>query len=165
MDETIIRLKLELSNVYSQRNSLSLTFRLPIEILEIIFIHCARDYHHEDRPLCSLTVPALPRWVNISYVCRRWRNVALNCPTLWSYLSVMPPRWTDELLARSRQVSLKLNMNLEYRALCVVGKVLNHVERIQDLYLNLSADDIHEAVSKLSSRTPGLQNLKVSTND
>jgi hypothetical protein len=44
----------------------------------------------------------LVHWVNVSYVCRHWRNVALNCATLWTYLFVMSPRWTEELLARSK---------------------------------------------------------------
>ncbi|KAF8550385.1 hypothetical protein OG21DRAFT_1370924, partial [Imleria badia] len=99
MDERIIGLRLELLNLYSQRNSLSFNFRLPLETLETIFIHCARAYHDEDPG--SLT-PTVPSWVNVSCVCRHWRNVALNCRTLWTYLFVTSPRWTDELLARSR---------------------------------------------------------------
>ncbi|KAF8559424.1 hypothetical protein OG21DRAFT_1368133, partial [Imleria badia] len=86
-----------------QRNSPSFIFRLPIEILEIIFIHCARDYYTKDgrRP-----TPTVPSWVNVSYVCCHWRNVALDCPTLWTYLFATSPRWTEELLARSKQAPL-----------------------------------------------------------
>ena len=55
--------------------------RLLPDVLEIIFIHSARNYHGTNhRPPFRL-----PSWANVSYVCHYWHNVALNCPALWSY--------------------------------------------------------------------------------
>ncbi|KAI9574266.1 hypothetical protein HD554DRAFT_2165761 [Boletus coccyginus] len=170
MDQEAIGQKSRLSNSCAERNSLSFIFRLPTEILEIIFIHRARDYHSK---ASHDPTPTVPSWVNISYVCRRWRNVTLNCSTLWTYLFVTSPRWTEELLARSWKASLKLQVNPDpYRCeatfleLGIVEQVMNHVERIQELCLHLpftSGD--HCFFSKLSSRAPRLQNLKISTED
>ncbi|KAF8138978.1 hypothetical protein EV363DRAFT_554367 [Boletus edulis] len=106
---------------------------------------------YSSAPLAIIITPTLayptqtaPDWVNVSYVCRHWRNVALNCATLWSYLFITSRRWTEELLARSKQVSLKLHAEVylshrgaDDRWLCFVRRVMNHIERIQELHLNL----------------------------
>ncbi|KAF8437306.1 hypothetical protein L210DRAFT_2365089 [Boletus edulis BED1] len=104
VDEEIAKQIRLLCDLQTQRNSFLPISRLPIETLAAIFIYSARDYHHSGHPTRTA-----PDWVNVSYVCRHWRNVALNCATLWSYLFVVSPRWTEELLARSKQASLKLH--------------------------------------------------------
>ncbi|KAI9574261.1 hypothetical protein HD554DRAFT_16260 [Boletus coccyginus] len=153
---------------YTNRNSF--IFRLPSEILETIFIHCARDYHST---ASGHRTPTAPRWVNVSYVCRHWRNVALDCSTLWTYLFVTSRRWTEELLARSGRAPLKLHANTDsshcdtsFLELDIVEQVMNHVERIQELcfHLPFTSSD-HQFFSGLSSRAPCLQNLKISTED
>lgn len=161
-DEKIMRLKLELSNAYAERNSLSFIFRLPTETLESIFIYCARDYH------VSSEDSDFPNWVNVSYVCRHWRNVALNCPILWTYLFVTSEDWAAETLARSKQAPLKLRVKRDHwdeesRTLYFVEQVMNHVERIQELSLMLPAEHTHVVLSKLLSRAPCLQSLKISS--
>ena len=146
-------------------DSLSPVCRLPIEILEPIFIHCACDYHNDDSGYPTQRVPS---WVNISYVCRHWRNVALNCPTLWAYLFVMSPRWTAELLSRSKQAPLKLHVNPDEgsRALSFVVQVMSHVERIQELHLHLPfVGSGRMFFSRLSSPAPRLQILKISATE
>ncbi|KAF8555580.1 hypothetical protein OG21DRAFT_1507596 [Imleria badia] len=161
VEEEITRHKLALSNLYTQINSFSFIFRLPTEILATIFILCARDYHTKDYILSQ------PTWLNLSYVCRHWREVALNCPTLWAYVSTMPHRWTEEFLDRSKKALLKIRVKLPYanhvsRWLNSVEKVMHHVERIQELSLDLPDTHSDKLLLKLSSRAPRLQNLKIS---
>ncbi|KAF8123762.1 hypothetical protein EV363DRAFT_1587121 [Boletus edulis] len=157
VEEEVARQKSVLSNLHTSRN------RLPTEALRDIFIHRARDYHYKH--MCP--TKSVPSWVNVSYVCRHWRNVALDCPTLWSYLFIMSRRWTEVLLARSKQASLKIRVNLVYLlctspVLSCVGIVMNHVERIQGLCLRLPAPLIqHGVLSRLSSRAPRLQYLDI----
>jgi hypothetical protein len=79
-------------------NPLSPVFRLPAEILANIFIHNARDSYMEIYGDPNSTTPS---WVNVSYVCRHWRDIALNCHTLWTFIPTTSLRWTQELLARS----------------------------------------------------------------
>ncbi|KAF8120352.1 hypothetical protein EV363DRAFT_1280937 [Boletus edulis] len=139
--------------------------RLPIEMLEAIFIHCARICCSEFSG--SRTAPS---WVNVSYVCHDWRNVALNCSRLWGYLSVVSPRWTEELLARSKQAPLKLfvypdpqdNASL---AQGFLKQAMKHVERIQELELDDLFDGSEDILfPELSSCTPLLENLTISAN-
>ena len=148
----------------SQINSHSFIFRLPTEILESTFIDCARDYYNEDS---GPRTPTVPPWVNVSYICRHWRNVALNCPALWSYLFVTSERWTKELLTRSKEAPLKLHEHpgLPYPfslAFCFQEPVTNHVERIQELHLHIPEDwNVAGYFSLLSSPAPRLQNLRI----
>ncbi|KAI9574274.1 hypothetical protein HD554DRAFT_2325100 [Boletus coccyginus] len=126
---------------------------------QTIFILCARKYQYQDRDKDCWTrcdSPNVPSWVNISYVCRHWRNVALNCPTLWSYISATSPRWTEEFLARSEQSLLKFSQSARNNSL--LEQVMNHVERMQELHLEMWDDYF---LRKLSSRAPCLQILEI----
>ena len=162
VDEDAVGQTSALSNIDIQANCP--VYRLPTEILEDILIQCVFDHHTvaEGHPISFI-----PPWVRVSYVNRHWRHVALNCPTLWSYFFIASPRWTDELLSRSKQAPLKIHVNLrdrkkKDRTLCFLKKVTEHLERIQELSLHLSLYDLQVVPPMLSSRAPCLRNLKIS---
>ena len=135
MDEEIHQQTLFLSNLRANRNSSLPIFRLPPEMLAIVFIHGPRDYYESK---CDHVEGAsVPTWVNVLYVCRHWRNIALNCPTLWTYPFHTSLRWTEVLLLRSKQAPLKISYTCCEGAPCVLDKLPEHIERIQDLCLNL----------------------------
>ena len=146
----------------AERNSLPYVFCLPTETLEDIFIQRARDYQSWQG---GLPRPTVPNWVNVSYVCSHWRNVALNCATLWTHLFITSPRWTEELLARSKQAPLTVYVNTHYEDNIsrshFVEEVMNRLERIQELRLYLSTISDHQILSKLSSPAPSLKSLEI----
>ena len=124
-------------------NPLLPIFRLPPETLAIIFIHGACDYYYKNRP--ARRTSCIPSWVNVSYVCSHWRNIALNFPSLWIYHFNLSLRWTEELLLRSKQASLKISC---FSPFCepqttdlwwsnLVDNLLEHSGRIQELHLCL----------------------------
>ena len=113
--------------------------RLPPELLSSIFLQYTQQWHCECR---STSTAEIPRWVDISYVCRYWRNVALNCSSLWTRLFFVSPRWMDELLQRSKTASLIIHADISYlRTDRAIGafrsliKALGHMDRIQDLWI------------------------------
>ncbi|KAF8123765.1 hypothetical protein EV363DRAFT_1455152 [Boletus edulis] len=76
----------------------------------------------------------------------------------------MSRRWTEVLLARSKQASLKIRVSLvphKTPGLNCVRMVMKHVERIQELCLHLPALSIHRVLSRLSSSAPRLQYLDI----
>ncbi|KAF8555397.1 hypothetical protein OG21DRAFT_913855 [Imleria badia] len=171
MDEEITGPKSVLFNISAQRNPPSFISRLPTETLEAIFIHGACDYHSE---ASGHAIASAPSWVNVSYVCRHWRSVALHCATLWTYLFLTSPRWTNELLARSKQAPLKLHVNMSYVGvsfkvgLYSLDQVMKHVERVQECHISLPLVPVMQEnwlVSKLSSPAPRLQHLTISVPD
>ncbi|KAK0184188.1 hypothetical protein F5146DRAFT_897529, partial [Armillaria mellea] len=66
---------------------------LPYDILLQIFQDVCADQHRID-PLRTC--------LRLGLVCKRWREITLDSPSLWStifiplrYLSWIPPRWND----------------------------------------------------------------------
>lgn len=158
LDDEIAALTLVLCDLRTQRNTFSAISRLPPEILTSIFIHCTRS-HHKNRP-------GVPDWVNISYVCRHWRDTALNCSALWSSLFVSSPHWTDELLARSKTVPLKVCVDSGYpkqsRELHLLERVAPQANRIQNLCLRLTRQEAERILSLFYLPAPLLQSLQIS---
>ena len=161
-DEDITRTFTPLIN----RNTPSFVFRLPTETLQAIFIHGAYDHYSKDN---GFPIRTPPSWVNVSYVCRHWRYVALNCPILWTFLFSVSPRWMEELLSRSKQAPLKLKLHSYVRIsdktpslLSFLEKVVDHAERIQEICLCLDRQrQGYQFFAKLFSHAPLLQNVKV----
>lgn len=158
LDHEIAAMTLALCSLRTQRNILSPVSRLPAEILASIFIRCARNHHKNRR--------SVPEWVNVSYVCRHWRDIALNCSTLWSFLFVSSQHWTDELLARSKTTPLKVRVDSEYpkqsKELYLLEKVAPQAGRIEDISLQLTRREAERILSLLSSPAPLLQTLQIS---
>ncbi|KIJ65644.1 hypothetical protein HYDPIDRAFT_110775 [Hydnomerulius pinastri MD-312] len=165
-----VRIEKKIAALYSARSTLrtgrsqlSSISRLPPEILAAIFVQYARiwcsSFQGETR---------IPPWVGVSHVCRHWRAVALDCPTLWAHLFFSSRRWTEELIVRSKNVPLIVHIN---RTLNVapsndffanVQKALMHIERIQVLHINSSKPALFELFSK-PAPAPLLRSLVIST--
>ena len=93
---------------------------LPVEILHTIFVFCAGC---PDGPASAAAEPNLvmvvrcprypPDWVAISYVCQRWRAVALDFKKLWSTLTPnISPRWISACLERSAYAPRRVNIDV-----------------------------------------------------
>ncbi|KAF9232490.1 hypothetical protein BU15DRAFT_81177 [Melanogaster broomeanus] len=105
-----------------------------------------------------------PPWANVSYICRHWRDVALNTSSLWSFLYLFPPRWTEELLSRSQTVPLRIRVTHGYWAqeeMDFLEKVTRDVTRIQDLSLALPYTLAEGVFAKLSASVPLLHTLRL----
>ncbi|KDQ19969.1 hypothetical protein BOTBODRAFT_382777 [Botryobasidium botryosum FD-172 SS1] len=90
----------ELKGLCLRRNRLAPISRLPNEILSSAFrlvVQSFRKYTEGIRALFT-----------ISSVCRAWRDVALECPMLWTRLERSPPPLLSLFLARSKQAPLDI---------------------------------------------------------
>ena len=136
--------------------------RLPPEILAIIFLEYKQQYEY-----CTTWVPP---WVNVSYVCRYWRNVALNCANLWICLFFVSSEWMDELLRRSKTAPLTIHTDFYGRESGLgqirhsLEKALGHMERIQDLWVDChcSTDVLDMIHARLTAAAPLLRSLHLS---
>ena len=124
-----------------QKIPLSPVYRLPPELLSIIFLQYTRQWHCEYS--LSTSTAEIPRWVYVSYVCQYWRNIALNCSDLWTHLFFVSSRWMDELLRRSKTAPLIIHADISclrtdraIRAIKPLIKALGHMDRIQDLWIS-----------------------------
>src|SRR5579859_5592124 len=71
---------------------------LPSEILAQIFLELVL----EDWRACTIV------WVRVTLVCRFWRDLALNFPTLWSYVFCISCDWVFLTLERSKSCPLNI---------------------------------------------------------
>ena len=152
-----------LSNLRAKRNFLLPVFRLPPETLATIFTHGARDYYEGNSG--GHFTPCTPTWVNVSYVCSHWRNIALTSATLWAYHFNTSLRWTEELLLRSKQAPLKISCICTHPLFAknalwsgFLDRLLKHSERIQELRLCLLPWLLPP---KLLLRAPHLEKLEI----
>ena len=89
----------------SQHTSQALIHSLPPEILSRIFIILsqmfphppAQGYHYWPKP------ERMVGWSTVTEVSRRWREVALGCPKLWSRIAFHNVEWAKLMLERSKQ--------------------------------------------------------------
>lgn len=89
----------------SRLNNLRLAVRLPPELLVEIFKHCAGLLTNPDNG-----VPPSLDWIWATHVCRRWRQVALETPMLWtSFPIIHRPSYVRAFLARSGSLPLRVH--------------------------------------------------------
>ncbi|KAI0259201.1 hypothetical protein BC834DRAFT_846883 [Gloeopeniophorella convolvens] len=52
-------------------------------------------------------------WIRFSHVCRKWRQAALDYPTIWADIHFsIGAHWVEEMLSRSNPSALRLDMGL-----------------------------------------------------
>ena len=149
-------------SMYSfQQVSLSPVSRLPPELLSAIFLECAHQWRSKHRLTYATKVP---HWIDVTYVCQYWRDVALDCAGLWTHLFFVSSRWMDELLRRSKSAPLIIHADISYpsqkkekRCLMIA---LEHMDHVQDLWICCSGKVAAKIHAKLTvTPAPLLQSL------
>ncbi|VDB91256.1 unnamed protein product [Peniophora sp. CBMAI 1063] len=133
-------------------SSLDLTTILPDETLAHVF-YCAtvadpiRKANRESR-YCTDETTASSRlgWIQITFVCARWRRVAVEEAGLWSKPSfLLGPLWLDEFMRRSKGALLDVAYRYpdDRRAAKtsrLIGLVTTESTRVQRLRINMDSD-------------------------
>lgn len=126
--------------------------RLPREVLQQIFVACAKTSFH------------LPRWswiVNITLVCSTWRQAALDCGELWSHIDFSHPRWTNISLYRSKSLPISVRAIINAMNQQSVFHTLHYAPMIRDIYIISSIYDIGPLLDALSNPNPSLKSLTI----
>ncbi|KAI1789051.1 hypothetical protein LXA43DRAFT_1023071 [Ganoderma leucocontextum] len=113
-------------------NASSLLAKLPPHVLALIFLNHANWFYenhlkwwHGREDCCSIQSPAhkeLHEWINVSYVCHRWRTVALDCAPLWTTIVFderIHPDLLRTILSRSRGLPLNLVLHAARGRHCI----------------------------------------------
>jgi len=87
------------------RNNLAPISKIPVELLSYIFSLVQRKCRRESRGNLD--------WVVVTHICQRWRNIALDNPTLWVYVPSHRPNWIPEMTRRSKSAMLKIKLNAQ----------------------------------------------------
>ncbi|KAI0722210.1 hypothetical protein C8T65DRAFT_734631 [Cerioporus squamosus] len=177
----------EASQLKSLLNSRLPIAKLPPEILSDVFLIQAAALRQE-RVVLHTTSKAgdldihksFYRWLNVSHVCRHWRDVALKCANLWTWAAFeerIDEYFIDGLLKRSLTLPLTyvhtinagshcpscISMDGFYQAgwsgLDLLAKWL---PRIRDLSVFIERDDFEDMWQELEEPdVPVLENLRI----
>jgi len=142
--------------VLARRNTLVPISILPAEVLMRIFHFVAFSEQ-----------PYMLGWVDVTHVCQRWRQIALDDSTLWTHFSTASSRnkeWVAERLSRARNAPLVIDLSglMDKDASSLF---LAHISHTRELYLrNLSLvhSEIVQAVN--IQNAPALERLELSAN-
>lgn len=166
VNETIHSLRSRVAQIENETVPISC---LPSDVLEIIFDESRRLLF----PWAGFRRP-LPIEVQLSHVCRRWRQVALSTPSLWNTLRVPILHRESAIrtyLQRCNQCPLSVHLGPQLsdrRIMDVITSVL--IPRIgQFRELILDTQDRQELYSLLchlvNTAAPCLQRLKITSSD
>ncbi|KAG2141294.1 hypothetical protein DEU56DRAFT_275835 [Suillus clintonianus] len=101
-----------------------------------------------------------------THVCRHWRQVALECPTLWTYIDCVRARWLAILLERSKGAALIVIYSLPHVLERCAEQILSQLPRIKVLRLCSFSFDADRIVDCLSSQpAPFLQKFRLGVID
>ncbi|KAA1475879.1 hypothetical protein DENSPDRAFT_842755 [Dentipellis sp. KUC8613] len=147
----------------ARRNAISVVSRLPVDVLLYIFTFLVDEdppivnaYHTNLKPLFG--------WINVTFVCRLWREVALANAHLWRRIEGLPSlEWARAMLSRSKACPLNVDATYFVVDSDVVDLILSPSSlcRISELIMLLRGDDIRY-LSKLAEPAPILETLCIS---
>ncbi|KAI0058004.1 hypothetical protein BV25DRAFT_1325743 [Artomyces pyxidatus] len=167
----------------SQSNDPTPIARLPPEVLARVFSFNVLIEPPSPRPFPPR--PSLPSttritglgWINLTHVCRFWRQVALGEPTLWADLNVdLGPKWTAVMLERSKSVPISVSRGVfsevttlggtpqDWRLESIIEVVSKHHSHLGQLQLTGDSNIVPVVAKLLSSSTPVLQSLDLQIN-
>ncbi|KAG6868344.1 hypothetical protein C0993_004684 [Termitomyces sp. T159_Od127] len=143
---------IESDHVHRLRSSASPTCRLPREVLQQIFVVCAQTSFH------------MPKWswvANLTFVCSAWRQAALDCGKLWSFIDFSHPRWTNLSLYRSKSLPVSVRAIINAMNQQLVFRTLHYAPKIRDIHIISSVYDIGPLMGALSNPNSSLESLTV----
>ncbi|KAJ8084917.1 hypothetical protein PM082_003694 [Marasmius tenuissimus] len=136
--------------------------RLPDETL----IHIFNLYASDDAVVSSNGLPGL---LAVTWVCTRWREVALHCPMLWRKPDFRFPSLAREMIHRSKSVPLDINLRFHHpqarrgwQQFEMLRIAMSYTARIRSLVLDFKAFSEPEAkrlITHIASPAPILRTL------
>ncbi|KAG2032265.1 hypothetical protein BDR03DRAFT_970575 [Suillus americanus] len=151
-----------LRDLCSRRITFSCISWLPPEILTTIFTYIVE----EDTLKSHTGTPrhcAAPISMIITHVCRHWRQVALECPTLWASLNCVSANWLDIMFERSKKATLVVIYRSPGSLRKCFQQILSQLPRIKFLQLCSYPWEVNRILDCLSSQpAPSLQTFKFS---
>ncbi|KAF5333284.1 hypothetical protein D9611_002792 [Ephemerocybe angulata] len=163
----IHQLECELWALRSCHNAVTLTCRLPPEILARIFIDLASMGLSAWYTLAANKKPrkVSVSWLRVTFVCRHWRSVALQSPSLWSNLVFSNANLAEAMLTRSKGAPLTIWYNgMKDKPSSVLTTALSSVDRLRSVKFSLDKDSyIQPALLAWAQKTgPTLTSFEMS---
>ncbi|KZV70353.1 hypothetical protein PENSPDRAFT_752671 [Peniophora sp. CONT] len=158
-------IRLLLSAVNERRNELALPSMLPPEVLAHVFSYLitldSTDLLMKNDPYRRRTFGC----VSVTHVCRRWRSIATNQPSLWTHISPHMGRPWEVFLERAKGYPLAVKGILGGVGISTserIRSILDRQRQLQELSITcIRHPDLEEIVAGLTGPLPLLQTLSL----
>ncbi|TDL19495.1 hypothetical protein BD410DRAFT_900192 [Rickenella mellea] len=143
----------------------SIALQLPPELVGHIMAIVVHNHFFAD----SILYPRSYAWIKLCHICRSWRQIALGCPVLWSYIDTRWDTLVSELILRSQSASLTVCVCLQ--DICApsgvisINKALGEMHRIKELHLIGHEMDLHYPDLQIPLEAPRLEVLSLESLD
>ncbi|TFK61255.1 hypothetical protein BDN72DRAFT_936687 [Pluteus cervinus] len=130
IDEEITTLKARIVSLKTTRNTFTTTARLPIEVMQEIFVITSRSAGDRGVGKAALLM---------TWICHSWRELAHEASELWSYVDFLNRAWVERALSRTRDRTLHLSF--DFQRVCyedsnrVLSICLDDISRIGTLHI------------------------------
>ncbi|KAF7430839.1 hypothetical protein PC9H_006553 [Pleurotus ostreatus] len=152
IDHQLSQLDNSARTLRGRRNALAPISTLPPEILSMVFMYAEAASNN------SLA------WIKVSHVCQHWRAVALDSPRLWTNIVLSRPKWTREMLKRSKMAPLDIKADLSFltpRLLEVARLMMKQIHRTRSLNITANHSTLNTIFAGLQGDAPLLRSLNV----
>ncbi|TBU49050.1 hypothetical protein BD309DRAFT_160975 [Dichomitus squalens] len=185
--EEITSLEARLSQLKGEHNAQASISKLPPEILSEIFLQHAASIR--EKQLISalrecdedtLVHKSLYAWLNVTHVCRHWRDVSLSCVRLWTWFAFEPRIGNDiieTLLPRAQSMPFTFVIPLfspnSYcngclrldRLLDRYARMIHHlkplVPRLRELILLLDWEECEDIWEALAGPADSIESIRI----
>ncbi|KAG2148839.1 hypothetical protein DEU56DRAFT_753078 [Suillus clintonianus] len=147
VDEEIAALAGSMGVCHSHTNAPPSNSRLPSEILAMVFEH-----HEYQERFDGSANDGVPACLEITHVCRYWREVALGCPALWTFICSPSASWLGTMLERSMNAPLIVMLESPVPLEKYLEPILSHLSRIKILQIPSLESDFEPIIRLLSSQ-------------
>lgn len=161
VEQQILVQKTEIISPELERNAFTPISLLSNELLCVIFslVKAAEE-------VPDVREAGAPEWINVTHVCRHWRNVALNYPSLWAVIVPdLSLGWLRAMLERSQTADLSINFDYDGWHRKVGQRKLKesfrHSKRIVHLWLLDMGSDMQTILNALPTLAPRLETLRL----
>ncbi|KAH9884777.1 hypothetical protein C8Q73DRAFT_348874 [Cubamyces lactineus] len=152
-------------NLKGRLNNMAPASRLPPEILSEIFTFVAIDsYERRQRPQHPHIQPY--QWLSVTYVCRAWREIALNTPRLWSHIVLNSSKIVPEVISRSKKAPLWITGTVSHEGdprLLMLEPLVGDPMRIKELHLTGPERLIQQLSAKWTTPAKALESIMLSS--
>lgn len=141
--------------------------KLPPSALILIFTAAVDSCEEKPSDRFRIERQGLPPCFTLTHVCQQWKEVALNCSTLWTRIEFCSPECSREMLARSKGAPLRIVAVMDNywqrRTTSSEGvhAALQHISRIQELSLTHKSQDLTNLFQTMTSPARALECLSL----
>ncbi|KAL0570134.1 hypothetical protein V5O48_011826 [Marasmius crinis-equi] len=161
-DEQIKKAKREVKELEYRRNLRVPICRLPVEILGRIFMFST---FYDSWAFSRAKFP------KVMHVCRLWRTIAQNTPSMWSKPLFTRPTVAREMMKYSKSAPLDIEWgsygygDIQQKHFDLLLEAVEQPSRVSSLVLHCQSSDLTRLLSRLVHSTPSIHRLSLEVMD